>query len=110
SRPWACRRGEGSMKNSGLLVSAIVIAWWQFAGNGVARAPRGIQRFWDEAVRADWATPIAELNVRPTNMSAKDYYAMAVENLRTYPVYFPGQEPDGYWEMLKRLGPQPLIE
>jgi hypothetical protein len=59
---------------------------------------------------ADWATPIAGLNARPTNMSAKDYYAMAVENLRTYPVYFPGREPDGYWEMLKRVGPQPLIE
>jgi hypothetical protein len=43
-------------------------------------------------------------------MSAKDYYSMAVENLRTYPVYFPGREPDGYWEMLQRVGPKPLIE
>jgi hypothetical protein len=98
------------MKNSGLLVSAIVIAWWQFAGNGVARATREIPRVWDEAALADWATPIAGLNVRPTNMSTKDYYAMAVENLRTYPVYFPGREPDGYREMLQRVGPQPLIE
>jgi hypothetical protein len=84
------------MKNRGLLVPAIVIAWWQFAGNGVARATPEIPRVWDEAALADWATSIAGLNVRPTNMSAKDYYAMAVENLRTYPVYFPGQEPDGY--------------
>ena len=98
------------MKNRGLLVSAIVIAWWQFAGNGVAGATREIPRVWDEAALADWVTPIAGLNVRPTNMSAKDYYAMAVENLRTYPVYFPGREPDGYWEMLRRVGPQPLIE
>jgi hypothetical protein len=65
---------------------------------------------WDETALADWATPIAGLNVRPTNMSATDYYAMAVENLRTYPVYFPGREPDGYWEMLQRVGPKPLIE
>jgi hypothetical protein len=43
-------------------------------------------------------------------MSEKDYYALAVENLRTYPVYFPGREPAGYWEMLQRVGPQPLIE
>ena len=98
------------MKNSGLLVSAIVIAWWQFAGNGVARAMREIPRVWDEVALAEWATPIAGLNVRPTNMSAKDYYAMAVENLRTYPVYFPGREPDGYWDMLQRVGPKPLIE
>ncbi len=35
---------------------------------------------------------------------------MPVENLRTYPVYFPGREPEGYWEQLKRTGPKPLIE
>ena len=35
---------------------------------------------------------------------------MRVENLRTYPVYYPGREPDGYWEMLQRVGPKPLIE
>jgi hypothetical protein len=33
-----------------------------------------------------------------------------VDNLRTYPVYFPGREPEGYWEMLQHLGPKPLIE
>lgn len=35
---------------------------------------------------------------------------MTVENLRSYPVYFPGQEPDGYWEKLQHVGPQPLID
>ncbi len=25
-------------------------------------------------------------------------------------MYFPGREPDGYWEMLRRVGPKPLIE
>src|SRR5215471_11511986 len=69
-------------------------------------AAREIPRVWEETALAEWATPIAGLNVRPTNMSAKDYYAMAVENLRTYPVYFPGREPNGYWEMLHRVGPQ----
>ncbi len=43
-------------------------------------------------------------------MAAKDYYAMAVENVRTYPVYFPGREPAGYWEMLQHVAPQPLID
>jgi mono/diheme cytochrome c family protein len=59
---------------------------------------------------ADWATPIAGLNVRPTHMSAEEYYALPIENLRTYPVYVPGREPDGYWEMLQHVSPQPLIE
>src|SRR4029077_12134727 len=38
------------------------------------------------------------------------YYSLKVENLRTYPVYFPGREPDGYWEMLQHIGPKALIE
>lgn len=75
-----------------------------------ARAGKEVPRTWDEAALADWATPIAGLNVRPTHISAKQYYALAVENLRTYPVYFPGREPEGYWDMLQRVGPQPLIE
>ena len=98
------------MKTSCLVVSAIVIAYWQSAGNGAARARPEVPRVWDEAALAEWATPVAGLNLRPTNMSAKDYYSMAVENLRTYPVYFPGREPDGYWDMLQRVGPKPLIE
>src|SRR6185503_2190214 len=81
-----------------------------FAADGTHPSSPRVPKVWDEVALADWATPIAGLNVRPTNMSAKDYYAMAVENLRTYPVYFPGREPDGYWEMLKRVGPKPLIE
>src|SRR5262245_20804022 len=69
-----------------------------------------IPKTWDEAPPAEWVTPVAVLNVQPTHISAKEYYAMPVENLRTYPVFFPGREPEGYWDMLQRVGPQPLIE
>lgn len=69
-----------------------------------------IPRTWDDAALADWATPVAGLNVRPTHISTREYYALRVENLRTYPVYFPGREPDGYWEMLQHVGPKPLVE
>lgn len=69
-----------------------------------------IPKTWDEAALAEWATPVAGLNQRPRHISAEEYYSMTVENLRTYPVYFPGREPDGYWERLQRVGPEPLIE
>jgi hypothetical protein len=69
-----------------------------------------IPRVWDEAALADWATPLAGLNVRPTHISPEAYYALPEENLRTYPVYLPGREPQGYWEMIQTLGPKPLIE
>jgi len=69
-----------------------------------------IPRTWDDAALADWATPVVGLNVRPTHISAREYYALRTENLRTYPVYYPGREPRGYWEMLQHIGPEPLIE
>jgi hypothetical protein len=69
----------------------------------------GIPKTWEDAALADWATPLAGLNVRPTHISAKEYYSFAVDNLRTYPVYLPGREPKGYWQMLQRVGPKPLI-
>lgn len=65
---------------------------------------------WDERALTDWATPVAGLNVRPGHLTEKEYYALRVENLRTYPVYYPGHEPAGYWEMLQKIGPKPLIE
>ncbi len=69
-----------------------------------------IPRVWDEAALVDWATPVAGLDVRPTHMSATAYYGLPEENLRTYPVYLPGREPDGYAEMLRTVGPRPLME
>ena len=67
-------------------------------------------RFWNDHDLSDWATPVAGLNVRPGNYSEKEYYsAPPGELVRTYPVYFPGREPAGYWEMLQNAKPEPLI-
>jgi mono/diheme cytochrome c family protein len=70
------------------------------------RAPR----IWDDAALADWATPVAGLNVRPGNYSSAEYYAVAADNLRTYPVYLPDREPPGYWEWLQKQKPEPLVD
>jgi mono/diheme cytochrome c family protein len=69
-----------------------------------------IPRVWDEDALAEWATPVARLDVRPTHLSPAAYYALPEENLRSYPVYLPGREPQGYWQMLQTVGPQPLVE
>src|SRR5437868_3944650 len=69
-----------------------------------------IPKTWDEAELAGWATPVAGLNLRPTHISAKEYYSFRVEDLRTYPVYAPDREPEGYWRMLQAIGPKPLVE
>ena len=69
-----------------------------------------IPKTWDEEKLATWAMPLAGLNARPAHIPERQYYGLRIENLRTYPVYFPGREPAGYWEKLQRIGPKPLIE
>jgi hypothetical protein len=74
--------------------------------SALAQAPKT----WDAKALADWATPVAGLNVRPGHFSEEEYYRAPIDNLRTYPVYYPGREPEGYWEMLQKVGSKPLIE
>ena len=69
-----------------------------------------IPKIWTDAALADWATPVAGLQVPPGHFSEADYYAAPVDDLRTYPVYHPAREPKGYREWMQAQGPQPLIE
>jgi hypothetical protein len=39
--------------------------------------------------------PVTGLDVRPGHVSEKEYYALLVENLCIYPVYYLGREPEG---------------
>jgi mono/diheme cytochrome c family protein len=92
---------------------AFLLAVAALAGAAAQGAPEWtpeIPRVWDEAALADWATPVAGLNVRPRHLTAAEYYALPEEDLQTYPVYLPGREPAGYAEMIRTVGPRPLIE
>lgn len=67
-------------------------------------------RVWNDKDLAEWATPVAALQVRPGHHTERDYYTTpAGEWVRTYPVYFPGREPEGYWEMLQKKVPELLV-
>jgi hypothetical protein len=77
----------------------------------LAQAPPEVPRIWDDAALADWATPVAALNVRPAHYSSAEYYSVAADNLRTYPpVYAPDDEPTGYWHELQKKKPEPLVD
>jgi hypothetical protein len=75
-----------------------------------AQTPVRAPRIWDDAALADWATPIAGLNLRPAHHSSAEYYSVPGDNLRTYPVYHPDSEPPGYWEELQKKKPEPLVD
>jgi cytochrome c peroxidase len=72
--------------------------------------PVDVPRIWDDSALEDWATPIAALGIRPSHLTAKEYYAVPADNLRTYPVYRPDREPPGYWLWLQKQKPQPLVD
>src|SRR5262249_30490587 len=88
---------------------SLIVSWGALAAVMVAQTT-SVPHTWDEAALDDWATPVAGLDVRPGHFSAAEYYRAPIDNFRTYPVYYPGREPAGYWEMLQSVGPKPLIE
>ena len=93
------------------LVSALLLAFGLgFGQQPSPRRGRDIPRVWDADALAEWATPLAGIQVRPTHPSPDVYYALPEDNLKTWPVYLAGKEPAGYWEMLQRVGPQPMME
>ena len=78
----------------------------RIASSQVVSSPR----IWNDKDLSEWASPVATLNIRPTHFSERDYYsAREAESVRTYPVCFPGSEPEGYWQMLQAKKPEPLI-
>src|SRR5947199_5637253 len=80
------------------------------ASSAIAQPKIAAPRIWNDRDLAEWATPIAALKVRPGHLSEQEYYGVPVaEWVRTYPVYYPGREPEGYWEMLQKKKPEPLI-
>ena len=110
--PWAAGTAGAIMAAVMSVRSALLLAAAACVAVAAQREPDWmpeIPRVWDETALADWATPVAGLNVRPTHMTPAAYYALPEENLRTYPVYLPGREPEGYAEMLRTVGPTPLV-
>ena len=89
------------------LALAVIASLWIVTA---AQSPTQAPRIWDDGQLADWATPIAALNLRPAHYSSAQYYSVPADNFRTYPVYHPDSEPPGYWEGLQKQKPQPLVD
>src|SRR5688572_3519781 len=92
------------------MIRAFSVALAVVFGYAVTAAQKQSPRIWDDAALADWATPVAGLNVRPSHYSSAEYYAVPGENLKTYPVYPPDKEPPGYWEWLQQQKPEPIVD
>lgn len=89
------------------MIGAAALAFTAAVG---VRTQTAVPRIWDDAALAEWATPVAALGVRPGHFSEAEYYGAPGDNLRTYPVYHPDDEPPGYWEWLQKQKPSPLVD
>ena len=101
--------GWGMLDPNARTLDNLLICWIGGLSLVAFAESTSVPRTWDEIALDEWATPVAGLNLRPSHFSPDEYYRAPVDNLRTYPVYYPGREPAGYWDMLQAVGPKPLI-
>lgn len=79
-------------------------AGWASSGTG---GPPVVPRTWDAHALATLEVPLAHAPASPVHVAADYYYRIpALTIYKTYPVYRPDREPDGYQEWLKQQEPQ----
>jgi hypothetical protein len=70
-----------------------------------------IPRTWDDEAVAGLEVPLANPKFSPQHVRADYYYRMRVRPIyKTYPVYAPGREPDGYIDWLKQQQPEIVFD
>lgn len=75
-------------------------------GKPIRFEPR-IPKTWDEAALRTLELPLANPGLSPVHVSADYYERIPVLTVyKTYPVYAPGREPDGYFDALARMEPE----
>jgi hypothetical protein len=86
---------------------AVLAAWSQDAA---APFSPQIPRVWDDNAMRDLELPLAA-RIPVHHISSLEYYRIPVRpNVKTYPIYAPGREPQGYWEWLQQQKPQPAFD
>ena len=66
---------------------------------------------WDEAAMATLEVPLPSPEHSPQHVDAQYYYAMTPRQVyRSYPVYHPDQEPEGYLDYLRTLEPEVVFD
>src|SRR5215467_7628126 len=112
------RTGMHSSPRLGVLIWIVIAAGLdgvmlaQHSQNTPPRPRRSITvpKAWNDVGLSDWATPLALVNVRPSNFTEKELRKVPIYELyRSYPVYYPGREPAGYQQWLQSRKPELLI-
>ncbi|MBI1355124.1 MAG: hypothetical protein GC160_12315 [Acidobacteria bacterium] len=66
-----------------------------------------IPKVWTEEAVRELEVPLAQTELSPRHISEADYYGIPERKVyRTYPVYHPDREPEGYWQWLHEREPE----
>ena len=66
-----------------------------------------IPKVWDDAIMKDLEVPLAQSEYSPRHVPANFYYQIPVRQIyKSYPVYHPGREPNGYLDWLRSREPE----
>ena len=70
-----------------------------------------IPRTWDSAAIHDFELPLADPKGSPVPISEKYYYSLPERVVyKSYPIYHPDHEPEGYQEWLRQQEPQVVFD
>src|SRR4051794_26757690 len=70
-----------------------------------------IPKAWADKDVEQFELPLAQRERSPRHLSEEQYYALKVRPIyRSYPVYAPGREPEGYIESLKQKEPEIIFD
>ena len=79
-------------------------------GRAVAQGPAGIPRTWSEEGVSTFELPLASPAHSPVHVPADYYYWLPVRTVyRSYPIYHPDREPDGYQDWLRERTPEVVL-
>jgi hypothetical protein len=68
-----------------------------------------VPKTYDDAETATWHVPLANAKVSPSFLTSSYFYAREVRPIfRSYPIYHPDKEPEGYLEQLMTAEPEVL--
>jgi len=91
------------LKAIALALSVAACVFAQTSGKGFVPS---IPKTWDDREIADLEVPLADASRTPKQISADYYYSIPVRKIyKSYTVYAPGKEPEGYQEWLKLQEP-----
>lgn len=89
------------------MVVALSVAACVFAQNSGKGFVPSIPKTWDDREIPNLELPLADASRTPKQISADYYYSIPVRKIyKSYTVYAPGQEPEGYQEWLKLREPE----